>query len=335
MTVTLAPDGIRIDDGISLVTAGGAGGELWPYSAVSLGADELRQGPVRLVLGDARLTVEDPAFATAVMAAAPGIRRRARRSLVFGSIATIVLLAVVGGLWWGLPLIAGRIVQYIPVSWEVELGDTVGAQPGWGATCTASAGSAALARLTDQLTKGVDLPFPIAVVVRDSPIINAYALPGGRIVLLRGLLGEAQSPDEVAGVLAHELTHALNRHPMRALVANSGLALLIELTLGNGTGASVGFLLATLSYSRGMEAEADAGAVTLLQRAEIGTEGFAAFFERMEKRQLGPKLPYFSTHPPDAERLAAVRAEATPGKRPALSNADWQALKAICGTKSQ
>jgi Zn-dependent protease with chaperone function len=334
VTVTLAPDGIRIDDGISLVTVGDAGGELWPYRSVSLGADELRQGPVRLVLGDARLTVEDPAFATAVMAAAPGLRRRARRSLLFGTIATILLLAVVGGLWWGLPRIAGRVVQYIPVSWEERLGDAVGAQPGWGATCTASAGSAALAGLTTQLIMGVELPFPITVIVRDSPIINAYALPGGQIVLLRGLLGEAQSPDEVAGVLAHELTHALNRHPMRALVANSGLALLIELTLGNGTGASVGFLLTTLSYSRGMEAEADAGAMTLLQRAGIGTEGFAAFFERMEKRRLGPKLPYFSTHPPDAERLAAVRAEATHGKRPALSNADWQALKAICGTKS-
>jgi predicted Zn-dependent protease len=117
---------------------------------------------------------------------------------------------------------------------------------------------------------------------------------------------------------------------MRALVANSGLALLIELTLGNGTGASVGLLLATMSYSRAMEAEADAGAVTLLQHAGIGTEGFADFFERMEKRSLGPKLPYLSTHPPDAERLAAVRAAATQGSRPALSKADWKALKAIC-----
>ena len=335
MTVTLAPEGIRVDDGIRSAEAGGDAGEIWPYRSVSLRADELRKGPVRLARGEARLTVEDPAFAAAVMAAAPDLRQAARRRLLYGTIATVALLAAVGGLWWGLPLIAGKIVAYIPPSWEEKLGAAVDTQPGWGERCTGSAGSAALQGLTRQLTKGVEPPFPITVIVRDSPIVNAYALPGGRIVLLRGLLGEAQSPDEVAGVIAHELTHALNRHPMRALVANSGLALLIEVTLGNGTGASVGFLLTALSYSRAMEAEADAGAVTLLRRAGIGTEGFAAFFERMEKRALGPKLPYLSTHPPDAQRLAAVRAEATHGKSPALSNADWQALKAICATKSQ
>jgi len=335
VTVTLAPEGIRVDDGIRLAAAEGEGGEIWPYSSVSLRADELRKGPVRLARGDARLTVEDPAFASALAAAAPTVKRAARRSLLFGTVGTIALLAAIGGLWWGLPLIAGRIVEYIPPSWEERLGDTVEMQPGWGARCTGSAGSAALQGLTRQLTKGVEPPFPITVIVRDSPVVNAYALPGGHIVLLGGLLGEAQSPDEVAGVLAHELTHALNRHPMRALVANSGLALLIELTLGNGTGASVGFLLTTLSYSRAMEAEADAGAVKLLQRAGIGTDGFATFFERMEKRALGPKLPYLSTHPPDAQRLAAVRAETTRGKWPALSNADWQALKAICAAKSQ
>ena len=335
MTVTLAPEGIRIDDGIGPAAARGDTGEVWPYRSVSLRADELRKGPVRLAHGEARLTVEDPAFGPAVMAAAPGLRRAARRSLLYGTIGTIALLAAVGGLWWGLPLIAGKIVAYIPPSWEEELGATVEMQPNWGAHCTGSAGSAALTALTGRLIKGIEPPFPITVVVRDSPVVNAYALPGGHVALLRGLLDEAQSSDEVAGVLAHELTHALDRHPMRALVANSGLALLIEVTLGNGTGASVGFLLTTLSYSRAMEAEADAGAVKLLRRAGIGTEGFATFFERMEKRGLGSKLPYLSTHPPDAERVAAVRAEATHGKAPALSNAEWQALKAICAANAE
>ncbi len=335
MTVTLAPEGIRVDDGIHLAAAVGEAGEIWPYRSVSLRADELRKGPVRLARGDARLTVEDPAFAAAVMAAAPGLRRAARRSLLYGTIGTVALLAAVGGLWWGLPLIAGKVVAYIPPSWEEELGATVEMQPNWGAHCTGSAGSAALTALTGRLIKGIEPPFPITVIVRDSPVVNAYALPGGHVALLRGLLDEAQSSDEVAGVLAHELTHALDRHPMRALVANSGLALLIEVTLGNGTGASVGFLLTTLSYSRAMEAEADAGAVKLLRRAGIGTEGFATFFERMEKRGLRSKLPYLSTHPPDAQRVAAVRAEATHGKAPALSNAEWQALKAICAASAQ
>lgn len=332
VTVTLVPEGLRLDEGIGAGAAAGEVGETWPYATLSLRADELRNGPVRIARGDARLTVEDKAFAKALAAAAPGLRWAARRSLIYGSLATAALLAAVGALWWGLPAISGRIVAHIPPSWEEKLGDAVVLEPVWGERCATSTGSAALDRLTRRLLKGAEPPFPITVVVRDSAIVNAYALPGGHIVLLRGLLAQAESPDEVAGVLAHELTHTIKRHPMRALVANSGLALLIEVTLGNGTGASLGYLLTTLSYSRAMEAEADDGAVHLLQHAGIGTAGFAAFFERMEKRSIGPKLPYLSTHPPDADRLAAVRATATHGGAPALSTADWQALKHICGS---
>jgi beta-barrel assembly-enhancing protease len=323
-------EGLRLDEGLDAAAAGAEGGAVWPYRALSLRADELRHGPVRLACGDARLTVEDRAFAAALAVAAPGLRRAQRRSLIYGSIATAVLLAAVGGLWWGLPVISGRIVEHIPPSWEEKLGDAVELEPVWGPRCTTAAGSAVLDRLTRRLVKGAEPPFPITVIVRDSAIVNAYALPGGHIVLLRGLLAQAESPDEVAGVLAHELTHTIKRHPMQALVANSGLALLIEVTLGNGTGASLGYLLTSLHYSRAMEAEADDGAVHLLQHAGIGTAGFAAFFERMEKRAIGPKLPYLSTHPQDKDRLAAVRAAATHRGRPALSAADWQALKNIC-----
>ena len=330
VTVTLVPEGLRLEENIGAGTAGEVG-EIWPYRALSLRADELRNGPVRVAHGDARLTVEDKTFAKALAAAAPGLRWAARRSLIYGSLATAALLAAVGGVWWGLPVISSRVVEHIPPSWEERLGDAIVLEPAWGERCTTPAGSAALDRLTRRLVKGAEPPFPVTVIVRDSAIVNAYALPGGHIVLLRGLLAQAESPDEVAGVLAHELTHAIKRHPMRALVANSGLALLIEVTLGNGTGASLGYLLTSLHYSRAMEAEADDGAVHLLEHAGIGTDGFAAFFERMEKRSVGPKLPYLSTHPPDTDRLAAVRATATHSGRPALSTADWQALKSICG----
>lgn len=330
VTVTLAPEGLRVEEGSGGASPGEVG-EIWPYRALALQADELRNAPVRIAYGDARLTVEHKGFAKALAAAAPGLRWAQRRSLIYGSLATAALLAAVGALWWGLPAISGRIVEHIPPSWEEKLGDAVVVEPVWGERCAAPAGSAALDRLMRRLVKGAEPPFPITVVVRDSAIVNAYALPGGHIVLLRGLLAQAESPDEVAGVLAHELTHTIKRHPMRALVANSGLALLIEVTLGNGTGASLGYLLTSLHYSRAMEAEADDGAVHLLQHAGIGTDGFAAFFERMEKRSIGPKLPYLSSHPQDEDRLAAVRGTAAHGGRPALSSADWQALKAICG----
>jgi beta-barrel assembly-enhancing protease len=148
----------------------------------------------------------------------------------------------------------------------------------------------------------------------------------------------------VAGVLAHELTHALKRHPMRALIANSGLALLFELTIGNGTGASLGLLLTTLSYTRAMEAEADAGALDLLRDAGIGSAGFAAFFERLEKQDeekgkslnFGFAIPsYLRTHPATQQRIEAIRADGGTGGSPALAQGDWYALKGICVTKGK
>ena len=312
---------------------------IWPYSELRQMPHELRGGELRLARGEAWLTIEDPRFAAALAGIAPGIRRRARRGLLYGSVATVVMLAVVGGLWWGMPSIAARLAPHVPIEWEKTLADDVEREPWWGKRCTDPAGEAALAKLTRRLTEGVESPYAISVSVRDNRLVNAFALPGGRIVLLRGLIDDAQSPDEVAGVLAHELTHTLNRHPTRALIANSGLSLLFELTIGNGTGASLGLVLTQLSYTRAMEAEADAGALDLLRRAGIGSAGFAAFFERLETREegggkskaLGFTLPsYLRTHPATQQRLEAIREQGGVGTRPALEQGEWYALKSMC-----
>jgi len=131
---------------------------------------------------------------------------------------------------------------------------------------------------------------------------------------------------------------------MRALIANSGLALLFELTIGNGTGASLGLVLTTLSYTRAMEAEADAGALDLLRGAGIGSAGFAAFFERLEKSEegngkslsLGFAIPsYLRTHPATQQRIDAIRADGGAGDSPALTQGDWYALKGICAAKEK
>ena len=91
--------------------------------------------------------------------------------------------------------------------------------------------------------------------------------------------------------------------------------------------------------------EADAGALQLLDRAGIDTEGFASFFERMSKRDetqggksegLGFSVPsYLRTHPATQQRIAAVRAQPSHGTSPALSPAQWQALKSICGASEK
>jgi beta-barrel assembly-enhancing protease len=304
--------------------------ERWPYAGITLIHDEIRHGPVRVAYGDARLEIGDPRFAAALHEAMPELHRARRRLVRRAVVGSCLFAGVVAGLWWGMPLIAADLVPFIPPRWETKLGNQVARLPIAGTTCDNPAGKAALAALTGRLLDGVDVPFTPKVTVRASSTVNAFAFPGAKIVVLNGLLQQAQSPDEVAGVLAHELTHGIKRHSMRMLIANAGLSLLFELTVGGGTGASVAFFLTTLSYSRDVEAEADEGATQLLRRAAIDTDGFAAFFERLEKTH-GSGLPAFlNSHPATQQRAAKARVAPSGPTRPALTPEQWQALKAIC-----
>lgn len=325
--IDLAADHLRLRD------AELGGNETWPYEQIRLIEDETRRGPVRVACGDARLEVTDPVFADALHRAMPELRRGRRRILRRGIAATLLFAVAILGLWQAMPVLAARVVPLIPHRWEERFGDRVMRLPIAGSRCWTPAGQAALDGLTKRLLAGTDLPWKPTVIVRSSATVNAFTFPGGRIVLLHGLLREAHSADEVAGVLAHELTHALKRHSTRALIANAGLSLLFELTFGAGTGASLGFLLATLSYSRDMEAEADAGATALLARAGIDTTGFADFFERLESRHSGSLPAILSTHPPSADRANRVREIRASEARPALTEAEWQALREICTDK--
>jgi beta-barrel assembly-enhancing protease len=327
--------------GLSLVASSGSTLAGWPYSTVRYLADEVRAGPVRLASGDARLTVEDRAFAAAIFAQAPWLRPHGWRAAAIAGITAAIVLLIGAGLYVALPILAGQVAAVIPPRWEERIGDDVLDELAW-KRCTTAEGQAALDALTDRLLAGSTMPYRLEVTVRDSGTVNAFALPGGRVTILRGLLQAAQSPEEIAGVLAHELTHVLRRHPMRNMIASQGVSLFIDVMTGGGLGGTVGTLLATLSYSRAAEEEADAGALRLLDRAGIDNAGFASFFERMSAKDeahggksegLGFAIPsYLRTHPATQQRIAAVRAQPSHGKSPALSPVEWQALKSICGT---
>jgi Zn-dependent protease with chaperone function len=198
--------------------------------------------------------------------------------------------------------------------------------------CDTPGARAALGRMVSQLAP----PRAVTVTVADFGLANAFAGPGGQIVLTRGLLEQASGPDEVAGVLAHELGHVAHHDPTKALIRHYGLSLLVG-SLGGGYAdvADLGLLLAS---TREAERAADAHALERLKAAGVSTAGLVAFFDRQQGPAKDASVPdllatigsYATTHPPDAERVAAFRAAAGPG-RPALTQADWAALRAVCG----
>ena len=326
VAITLGPDALVID-------GSEVGPLVWPYAAVTLLEDEGRSPVTRLALDDARLVVEDPAFRSALAAVAPRFRPRGgARNLarVLGLAALSAAVAV--ALWWGAPLAAGLAAAHFPAAVEERLGAAVlAAVPG--RRCDNPRGQAALDHLTARLLAGRPLPFAVHVGVLDSKKVNAFAVPGGEIRIFGGLLQKAASADEVAGVLAHELSHALRHHPTRHLVRALGTSLLFDLMLGTGGALrQAGEVGLALAYSRDLEREADDGALALLDKAGISAAPFAGFFERLQaEHAAGSHVPsWLATHPATEERIEHIRAAAKAGGTPALSAEEWAALRQIC-----
>lgn len=225
------------------------------------------------------------------------------------------------------PRVAARL---IPASVERQIGAAMVGDFG-NRTCAAPAGKAALDRLVARMG-GDAATADIRVVNVD--MVNAVTLPGGHVLLFEGLVKRAASPDEVAGVLAHELGHVANRDVLASLIRQLGLSVVLG-GLGGDVGGWVNALLAA-GYSREAEGAADGYAIAMLRDARISPVGIAGFFGRLAKLEIRTRgaralLGYVSTHPLSGERERRFAASgAAMSATPALSPAEWRALRAIC-----
>jgi beta-barrel assembly-enhancing protease len=193
---------------------------------------------------------------------------------------------------------------------------------------------------------GADLP-PVSIEIYDMNLVNAFAAPGGRVVLTRGLIKEASDPDEVAGVLAHELGHVYHLHPEAQLVRLSGLQILASAVSGGASGdliTSAAGLAAILRYTREAEREADTFARDVMTTASVDTLGLKRFFEKILKMEGGaPKGQdskpsaldqignVFSTHPGTEDRIKEIQPlPAGKTARKVMTDDQWQALRDAC-----
>jgi predicted Zn-dependent protease len=242
-------------------------------------------------------------------------RLRGRRSLALALLALIVLLpvAAVAGLYLWRDRIVDAVVRRLPYSVDVALAEATHRQlVASGLVVRDGAAREAVQRVGDRLLAAAPPhPFRLRFEVLRDPTVNAFAVPGGLVVVHAGLVADARTPDELAGVVAHEITHVLERHSLRQLLFQLGLRTSLGLLLGlpDGVADAVGTAAANLGglrFSRDQERAADRGAVELLARARLPAGGLESFFERLA-RQEGRGLAIVSTHPPSAERVAALR----------------------------
>ena len=257
-------------------------------------------------------------------------------------LAGVGLLGVTAGFYvWGIPGLAQFLAPHIPVSWEEQLGTSVLEQLAPPADrCIDQRRLHALETIVTKLS-GVmpGSPYHIHLTILDRPVINAFALPGGQVIVFRGLLEAAETPEQLAGVLAHELQHIYKQHSIRAIIEQASTSLLIAAVSGDFTGGlAYGIegarVLGMLRYSRLYEEEADREGLQLLQATGIDPAEMIAFYRIMEaQHSRDVEASYMSTHPTTGDRIEKLTelAGASPTHPVKLfSLEEWQDIRSMC-----
>jgi Zn-dependent protease with chaperone function len=290
------------------------------------------------------VTLEDPAAQSALLAAAPEgfaptLRRghatvhyhRRKWNVVLGILAGLVLLVAVG--WWQSEAITGWMANRVSLETEVGIGEQALAQLESEHTLTQEGPAAqAVEQIGARLTQGSRYSY--RWYVSDDDSVNAFALPGGIVVVNRGMIEAAASPEELAGVLAHEVQHIEHRHTVQQLIHAAGWAAVLAVVLGDVSGITTIVLhqLGNLRNSRKLEAQADAEGMKALARAGIPLEGMPALFKKLraeQERRGGEGPALLSSHPATDERIAELeRLARTLECKCRPIDMDWPAVQA-------
>ena len=329
-----------------------------PFSAFSVSAGGLNHDQLVVKWGtgaDAHtLYLKDPALISSFRAATPPeltkaleetaakVRQvRSRQRTVWS-----IVLAVVGGLtlllWFGSDLLVELAVDRIPVEWEQKIGESAYRDFLMQQTLLKEGPAvAAIDEITQRLTAQIpDNPYKFEISVVKSDVVNAFALPGGYVVVLTGLLQKAESGEEVAGVLSHEMNHVLQRHGLDRIVKQIGVIGIMTIVFGDQQGLigvmkQVGVELLTLKFGRAQETEADVTGLRLLHRAKIDPTGMVTFFQRLSEKENG-RVEWLSTHPMSAGRAERLKTEIAtlPKTTPEPFTFQWKTVQDSLGAQS-
>ncbi len=174
-------------------------------------------------------------------------------------------------------------------------------------------------------------------VVRTSEI-NAFSLPGGYVIVYSGLIDFCETPEELAGIIAHEMGHNENHDVLARLAKNISIAVTLNSIFGGDNSKLSSMLQQVIStkFDRAQEERADAFAVDLMLRCGINPDHLANFFERLlgQKPEILNQLDFLMTHPADDKRVEAIRSRAE-GKyiKEEPIQINWQNLKECCSSQ--
>ncbi len=338
VTVTRIAEGFRV--------RGESIGELvWAHGDMRRSLRTAPDEPARYERGGESpevLVITDPQFLPAVRSGlvehgGPGWHTVSRLILpALAIIAGLVMLYL-----WAVPRMAVSVAARVPLEWEVGLGQSVVSTLTAGSTvCNEPTRMAALDAMVARLTAdGRGGRYRYHVTVVDDSLVNALAAPGGEIVIFTGLIAQAAGPDELAGVLAHEIQHVVQQHGARGILRQIPLQLMVMMVSGGEGIATNATQLAArvggLRYQRRDESDADREGMRMLQAARVDPEGMINFFRKLaaEGGDAPRYLNYLSTHPNSEARMAALAELAEQHAftaQPIITDAQWAAVTASC-----
>lgn len=272
------------------------------------------------------------------------VQRSVRMSYVWLGVfvAFLGLLGILG--WWVTERAVLAATAMTPVSWDVELGKAAWKTQQMGGT---EIKDPAIVKPVQKIVSLLSKPYQaqgyeFEVHVLDSPQVNAFAMPGGQMAVFTGLLKEAEGPDEVAGVLAHEIQHVVQRHGIRNIYSQLRWQMALAVLVGDGSSLHAqllgsGAFLAGLSYGREMESEADREGLALLEKAGMPKGGMVKFFKKLDEQQgaVETYLKYLSTHPSSKDRISALEQQMTKAPGGGSVPVDWASLQTALGKGSK
>ncbi|GJL78589.1 MAG: metalloendopeptidase [Nitrospinaceae bacterium] len=341
----------------------------WQYADLRLNSADARGNPpfhlehvVNTPEGNRleTLSVEDPAFlsdlrAISAVSLHPTLRPASGMKHVFLALAVLAVPIFLYGLWTVvIPKLSDHVAMRVPVSWEEKLGDRIlQSLPTILAPSSQPDQEQALNAIARRLlATHPDQPYNIRIYISQLDVINAVAFPGGSILVFQGLLNAAASPEELAGILAHEIQHVTLRHSTRGIIRAMAASTLLTLFTGDMSGTmdvvlNVAGELQGLSFSRDMEREADEKGMDMILAANIDPSGMVRMFEKLQQEEgrlildaqsqkTGSEddseswLEYLSTHPAGKGRVKELKKQVEMSEKksytPLLPDIDWKAL---------
>jgi len=233
------------------------------------------------------------------------------------------------------PVIASTAVKLMPKAAEIKLGEKM-TEPLFASLDIDSAKSAELNLFFKKV--GFESEYPIELYVCEDDVVNAFAIPGGKIVVYQGILDAFQSWEELAAVLGHELAHVEKRHSLKQMSRKLSTYLVFSIMTSDASGVTAVFLenaftLKDMSNSRSMETEADEMGFQYLTEHSVNPQGMVDLFKALQAEQpdLGENIEkltkIMSTHPLTEDRIA--NAEALIANLPAKNYQERPELAAI------